>query len=197
MNFSLSYDTSNDVFYPTNGYKNSIFIKFIPNQISTLPLFSINFQNESYFEFQNSSDFIFNINKIGYIDTLDSNDKVNTINAFSLGGLSLKGFDYRGIGPESSNYYLGGNKFFTSTFGYGSSFLLDEDQFKIKLFYSIGSLWDSDYTNDNNFKLRSAAGVSIDIMTPLLPISLSYAIPIVKDPSDRTRNFNFSIGTSF
>ena len=197
LNFSLSYDTSNDVFYPTNGYKNSIFIKFIPNQISTLPLFSINFQNESYFEFQNSSDFIFNINKIGYIDTLDSNDKVNTINAFSLGGLSLKGFDYRGIGPESSNYYLGGNKFFTSTFGYGSSFLLDEDQFKIKLFYSIGSLWDSDYTNDNNFKLRSAAGVSIDIMTPLLPISLSYAIPIVKDPSDRTRNFNFSIGTSF
>ena len=196
FNLNISHDTTNDIFYPTNGYKNSLFIKYIPRQ-STLPYYSITIQNESYFEFVNSSDFIFNQNIFGFADTLDANDKISSINTFSLGGLSFKGFDYRGIGPLSSNYYLGGNKFFTSTIGYGSSFLFDEDNVNIKLFYSLGSLWGSDYTNDNDIKLRSSLGLSFDIMTPLLPISLSYAIPINKQPDDRLRNFNFSIGTSF
>ena len=49
---------------------------------------------------------------------------LKTINAFSLGGLNFKGFDYRGIGPIDNNIYLGGNKFFTSTIGYGGQFFL-------------------------------------------------------------------------
>ena len=104
---------------------NSLFIKYVPRQ-STLPYYSITIQNESYFEFTKSSDFIFNQNIFGFADTLDANDKISSINAFSLGGLSFKGFDYRGIGPLSSNYYLGGNKFVTSTVGYGSSFMFDD-----------------------------------------------------------------------
>ena len=41
-------------------------------------------------------------------------------------GNNFKGFDFRGIGPVSNEIYLGGNQFFTSTIGYGSSFLFDE-----------------------------------------------------------------------
>ena len=120
------------------------------------------------------------------------------MNAFSLGGLNFKGFDYRGIGPKVDGIYLGGNKFFTSTIGYGGSFLFDDkDNVNTKLFYSLGSIWDSDYTNDNDFDIRSSAGLSFDILTAVGPISLSYAIPIDKKSNDRTSNFNFSIGTSF
>ena len=36
-------------------------------------------------------------NKFGLADSFDNNLK--TINAFSLGGLNFKGFDYRGVGP--------------------------------------------------------------------------------------------------
>ena len=38
--------------------------------------------------------------------------------------MNFKGFDYRGIGPKQDNIYVGGNKFFTSSFGYGGSFYL-------------------------------------------------------------------------
>ena len=41
-----------------------------------------------------------------------------------LGGLNFKGFDYKGIGPYDDNIYLGGNEYFTSTIGYGSSFII-------------------------------------------------------------------------
>ena len=112
--------------------------------------------------------------------------------------MNFKGFDYRGIGPKQDNIYVGGNKFFTSSFGYGGSFLFDDsDNINTKLFYSLGSIWDSDYINNNDLKLRSSIGLSFDILTAIGPVSLSYAIPINKINTDRTNEFNFSIGTSF
>ena len=133
---------------------------------------------------------------MGLADSFEGNLK--SVNAYSLGGMNFKGFDYRGIGPRQDNIYLGGNKFFSSTIGYGGSFLFDDnDNIYTKLFYSLGSIWDSDYTSDNDLKLRSTIGVSFDVLSAIGPISLSYAIPIDKQNIDRTREFNFSIGTSF
>ena len=86
----------------------------------------------------------------------------------------------------------------TSTIGYGGDFIFDEsDNINYKLFYSAGSIWDSDYINNDNFDLRSSVGISLDILTPLAPISLTYAIPIEKKSSDKIRRFNFILGTSF
>ena len=125
-------------------------------------------------------------------------DKLRTVNAFALGGLNFRGFAFRGIGPKDNDIYLGGNKVFTSTVGYGSSFLFDDkDNVNIKLFYSTGSIWDSEYTSNNDFKLRSSTGVSFDFLTPVGPLSLSYAFPIEKESGDRVKNFNFSIGSTF
>jgi len=115
-----------------------------------------------------------------------------------LGGANFKGFDYRGIGQKSNGVYLGGNSVVTSTIGYGSSFLFDEkDNVNIKLFLTSGSLWDSDYTTDSKFKLRSSAGISFDFITAIGPISFSYAVPINKELNDNPRNFSFQIGSSF
>ena len=80
----------------------------------------------------------------------------------------------------------------------GSSFLFDEkDNVNIKLFLTSGSLWDSDYTIDSKFKLRSSAGISLDFITAIGPISFSYAVPINKELNDNPRNFSFQIGSSF
>ena len=145
---------------------------------------------------KDSNNYIFNVNNFGFADSLVGN--LRTINAYSLGGNNFKGFDYRGIGPNFNNYYLGGNKFFTSTVGYGSSFIFDEkDNINLKLFFTAGSIWGSDYTSSNDYKLRSSAGISFDLLTQIGPISLTYASPILKENGDDPRNFTFSIGTSF
>ena len=148
------------------------------------------------FVYPNSNRFLFLSNDFGFAESLEGN--LRTVNAFSLGGLNFKGFGYRGVGPKQDNIYLGGNKFFTSTIGYGGSFLFDaKDNINTKLFYSLGSIWDSDYTNENDLEIRSSVGVSFDILTTIGPISLSYAVPINKNTNDNTSEFNFSIGTSF
>ena len=196
LNLSLKQDTTNNILYPTNGLSNSIFFEYSPKDISDDSYYKFIIKSDVYRQSKNSNRFLFFSNDFGLAESLEGN--LSTVNAFSLGGLNFKGFDYRGIGPKVDGIYLGGNKFFTSTVGYGGSFLFDDkDNVNTKLFYSFGSIWDSDYTNDNDFDIRSSAGISFDILTAVGPISLSYAIPIDKNSNDRTSNFNFSIGTSF
>ena len=91
---------------------------------------------------------------------------LKTTNAFSLGGLNFKGFDYRGLGPIDTDTYLGGNNFYTLTLGYGGQFLFDKkDNINFRTFITSGSIWDSDYAANNDFKNRLSAGLSLDIMT--------------------------------
>ena len=197
FNLDLSYDTTNNIFYPTSGIVNKLNIQYSPNKLSGDKFYKAEITNNNYFELKNNDSFIFLLNNLGYADGINSNLK--TINTFSLGGLNFKGFDYRGVGPvDSNNIYLGGNKFLTSTIGYGSSFIFDsKDNVNLKLFYTTGSLWDSDYSSDNKFKLRSSTGVSLDFLTAVGPISFSYSVPVEKEANDKDRRFSFSLGTAF
>ena len=196
FNISLRQDSTNDLLYPTDGTTNSIYFEYSPKDISDDSYYKFVIRSDLFRKSKNSNRFLFFSNDFGIADSLEGN--LRTVNAFSLGGLNFKGFEYRGVGPNQSNIYLGGNKFFTSTIGYGGSFLFDEkDNINTKLFYTLGSIWDSDYTNDNDLEVRSSAGISFDILTAVGPISLSYTIPIDKNTNDKTNEFNFSIGTSF
>ena len=196
LNLGIRYDSTNDILYPTDGVINKISVELSPSEISDYSYVKLLFSNDIYLKNKNSNNFFFISNDIGLAESPDGNLK--TINAFSLGGLNFKGFDYRGIGPKENNVYLGGNKFYTSTVGYGGSFIFDKkDNLNFRTFYTMGSLWDNDYSSTDNIFHRSSIGVSLDILTPALPISFTYAIPIEKKSSDITREFNFTLGTSF
>ena len=196
LKLGINYDTLNDIFYPTNGHQLNLSFLISPEGISDNDYYKIILNNKNYFGFKNSNNFIFIDNNYGYAHS--PNSKIKTKDAFSLGGLNFKGFDYRGVGPLSNNIYLGGNQYFTSTLGYGSSFLFDDkDNINIKLFTTIGSIWDSDYASVSSANIRSSAGLAFDILTPVGPISFNYAVPLKKYQNDKTRSFTLSIGTSF
>jgi outer membrane protein assembly factor BamA len=59
FSINLSYDTTNEILYPTNGYLNSIFINYVPDFNFNSSYYVIRVKNESYLEFQNSSEFYF------------------------------------------------------------------------------------------------------------------------------------------
>ena len=196
LNFSINHDTTNNYFYPTNGQLNRVNFTISPENISDNAFYKISITNNNYLKLPKSENYIFLNNNYGYAESFNS--KLKTIDAFGLGGLNFKGFDYKGIGPYDGNVYLGGNEYFTSTIGYGSSFIFDEkDNINIKFFLTTGSIWNSDYTNSSDIDLRASVGTSLDFITPIGPLSFSYAEPIEKNNSDKTRSFNFSIGTSF
>ena len=193
---SLKYDSTDNYLNPTNGNLNIINFNISPETISDDSYYNFILTNKNYKRLKKSKNYIFLNNKYGYAKSLNS--KLKTKNAFGLGGLNFKGFDYKGIGPYDGTIYLGGNEFFTTTLGYGSSFIFDEkDNINIKFFLTTGSIWNSDYVSSSDIDLRTSFGTSFDFITAVGPISFSYAIPIQKNNSDKTRPFNFSIGTSF
>lgn len=198
VNLSLSYslDSTNDIFFPTNGHYNKLTYIISPNHLSDDAFYKLIYNNKNYFKLKNSENFIFINNNLAYAESLK--DNLLTINSFSLGGNNFKGFDFRGIGPTTNNIYLGGSKLLTNTIGYGSSFIFDDkDNIYFKLFLTSGSLWDSDYSQNDDFEFRTSAGISLDLITPVGPISFTYANPISKNTLDKERVFSFSIGTSF
>ena len=196
LSFNISFDSTDDIFFPTNGIDTSMGLTLSPDSLSKDAFYKMILRYDHYKRLKDSDRYLFFVNDLGIADSYNSNLK--TVNSFSLGGSNFKGFDYRGIGPKKNGAYLGGNTYFTSTVGYGGSFLFDEkDNINLRLFHTTGSVWGSDYTSDNEFKLRSSIGLSLDFLSQVGPISLSYAIPLQKETNDISREFNFTLGTSF
>ncbi len=66
------------------------------------------------------------------------------------------------------------------------------------MFADAGNIWGVDYDDSlDNSEVRSSVGVGLDWLTPIGPLSFSFAQPISKQNSDITETFRFNIGTSF
>lgn len=129
------------------------------------------------------------------------------IETFYLGGQQVRGFESFGIGPRDpgTDDALGGQNFFNSSIQTRFPMGLPEELGVTgRVFVDAGSLWRLDTTGltgvtgiDDDFTIRSSAGVGVTWNSPFGPISLDYAWPLTKADQDKTENFRFSFGTAF
>lgn len=150
--------------------------------------------------------------KGGIIDGIGQ--AVSPTTAFYLGGNSLKGFKYGGIGPRTINSTTGTAKD-GSAVG-GKRYYVGDAEIKFPLglpkeygiygsfFINAGSLTcvDGSTTLDkskvvDSGSMRSAAGFSLSWRSPMGPLSFDFAKVLKKEKYDESQNFSFSFGTSF
>jgi outer membrane protein insertion porin family len=117
------------------------------------------------------------------------------------GAGKLRGFETRGVGPMENSESLGGNYFavakFESEFPLG---LPEEYGIAGAAFVDVGSVWGLDQTVagvDDDFKLRSVAGVSLLWNTPIGPLRFDFTKALKKEVTDKEQTFDFSITTKF
>ena len=70
------------------------------------------------------------------------------------------------------------------------------------VFLDLGSVWGLDDTAgaaevDDGFALRAAAGVALFWSTPIGPLALNFAWPLVSEENDEEQFFNLAIQTTF
>ena len=66
------------------------------------------------------------------------------------------------------------------------------------MFADAANIWGVDYDSSlDNSGIRSSIGIGLDWLTPVGPLTFSFAQPITKEPSDIEERFRFNIGTSF
>lgn len=128
------------------------------------------------------------------------------IDRFSLGGSTLRGFDYSGIGPHdrSTGDPLNGMKFYSGsiqlTFPLG---LPEEFGVKGYVFSDGGSLWKTNTPGNQALLIdkkspRLSAGGGVAWNSPLGgTITIDVGQPIRKAPFDRTRVLLINMGTAF
>jgi len=66
------------------------------------------------------------------------------------------------------------------------------------LFIDAGNVWGVDYDDrlDSN-KIRSSTGISLEWVSPLGPISFTFAESLSSAPGDIEESFSFNIGGAF
>ncbi len=111
----------------------------------------------------------------------------------------LRGFEAGKIGPTDSGDFIGGN--YASALNFNATLpklFSDLQNLDFNLFLDTANVWGVDYDSSlDNSKIRSSTGLAVDWLTPIGPLSFSFAIPLTKADSDKTEGFRFDIGTSF
>jgi outer membrane protein assembly complex protein YaeT len=125
--------------------------------------------------------------------TKNDDDEVPIFERFYAGGFrSLRGFEFRGVGPFVNGLNTGGTFAFLNSVEYQVP-LVANDGFYLVAFCDSGTVeQDLQLTN-----YRVTAGLGMRIVVPALgplPIAIDFGVPIVKAPGDREQVLNFWLG---
>ena len=111
---------------------------------------------------------------------------------FAGGFRSLRGFQFRGVGPYENTLNTGGSFAFLNTLEYPIPLVANE-RLRFVTFVDHGTV-------DRNVSLnnyRVSVGVGIRLQVPAfgpLPIALDFGFPVVKGADDQKQIFSFYVG---
>jgi len=200
INISLTntYNSLSDFYFPTNGSK---------NQIKTT--LGLPFSDLKYYKFESSfkkyspifDDKVFKFSsRLNFASGYGGNSLPFYKRYFEGGASSIRGFDFNSLGSKYINDKPKGGEFsLISSAGISSTmdFLgVDNENMRIIGFLDAGTISEkiSDITFD---ELRASVGVQFSWLTPIGPIGLNFAEPILKKSNDKTESFAFELGKSF
>lgn len=116
-----------------------------------------------------------------------------------LSSKKLRGFQSYGIGPKDGKDHVGGN--YSAHSSISSTFpnpLPDKWNASSILFVDAGNVWGVDYdSSKDSDKIRSSAGLALDWISPLGPLSFVFAETISSAKGDKEESFSFNIGSTF
>ena len=139
--------------------------------------------------------------EVGYIFGIG--DDVTVVDRFFLGGDSFRGFSTRGVGPRDRNTddSLGGNLLYSGTAELSFPLGLPEELgLRGRLFSDFGAVTGLDNSSNNvddSAAPRVSVGTGLTWRSPLGPIALDFAVPVLKESFDKVEQFRFSFGTRF
>ena len=159
----------------TNTYKYKYFTELFENNISTLNVF------------------LQSANSI-------TDDNIKLSERLFVPARNLRGFESGKVGPKDGSDFVGGNYVTTLNFSTTLPQILPSAQnIDFVLFLDAANIWGVDYDNslDDGGTIRSAAGIGIDWLTAIGPLTFSITETISKSSTDITESFRFNIGTTF
>ena len=194
--YNVYNDKRNRKYQPTSGYTTG-FGQSFATFVSDIPHISNSIFGSFYSEL--AEDFVGTIKyRIKSINSIGDKD-VKLSDRIFLSDSELRGFAFRGVGPKVGGEFIGGNYSYSTNFSTTvPNGIPDSWGARTNIFFDVANVWGTDFSAaiDSN-KIRSSTGVGLEWISPLGPLTFSYAIPISKDSTDSIENFKFQLGGTF
>jgi outer membrane protein insertion porin family len=113
---------------------------------------------------------------------------------FFMGGIrSVRGYKSGSISLKDENGYLLGGKYMFSNSIEASIPLIESARMRLTLFFDYGMIGENSFTDEK----RAGSGFAIEWFSPMGPINLIFANPLMTKEGDQTSSFEFTMGTQF
>ena len=143
----------------------------------------------------------------GYISSYGS-DPLRIFDNFENNDRMIRGFEYNGIGPVASGTsgdHLGGTTYFNASAEAQFPLPLVPESLGLRgaVFADAATLYGTELASSkvmagsDDMKWRASAGIGLMWASPFGPLRIDYAIPLAKEKTDDTQEFNFGISTRF
>ncbi len=197
FNYSINQDLRDRKFRTESGYQ-TFFSQEVPI-ISDNSEFSNAFEVTTYKKLSTKSDTVGKISFFAKTITGLSDD-VRISKRLNIPSNKLRGFEKNRVGPIDNNDYVGGNHVAALNLSATLPNIVEDlDNLDIGIFLDAANLWGLDYNSslDDKSTIRTSTGVAFNLMTPIGPLSFSFANALTKASSDKTETFRFRLGTQF
>ncbi|MGV3754228.1 MAG: outer membrane protein assembly factor BamA [Verrucomicrobiota bacterium] len=196
---SLAYDTRNSSFLPDAGQRTELFTELAggPFGLDT-DYFRVELRSAWYFKGFGEGHVLELSGRTGVVQNYGDSDRVPLFDRWYLGGMySLRGFDYREVGPKDGNGEpLGGETYWFGSAEYSIPII---DRLRLAAFYDAGMVYASAYRFSqgiyNTGMYNDNVGIGFRLNLPIGPLRLDYGIPITSDPQNGSSGkFQFGVG---
>ena len=196
FSYGLAYDKRNSTYQPSDGYI-SRWYQELPIVADGSPIIN-GYQIKGFRSLADNS--VLSSGIFTRAANSLSGEDVRVSKRLYIPASKLRGFEYGRVGPKDGAEFVGGN--YMATFNTQATIPYFFDTFEnidFVAFFDAANVWHVDYSStvgDSN-KLRTSAGLAVDVLTPVGPLTFSLAQPMSKAKTDQTEVFRFNLGTTF
>jgi len=196
-NLNWSNNTLDNFNYPTEGSKNNLsFDLALP--IADFQYYKLDASHKSYYPLGN--DITWKVNgSLGLAQGYGDKELPFFKRYYGGGSSSVRGFDFNSLGKTYADGEVKGGELSmlagTSVIS-PMTFIGDSKNMRMSAFIDAG-LVEEKASNFSFDELRMSTGVAFSWLTPVGPLGIYAATPLIKKSTDKTKSVEFTLGSSF
>jgi outer membrane protein insertion porin family len=196
---SLAYDTRNNGLLPSRGQRTELIAELAGGPFGAeTDFYRFELRHTRYIKGFAQGHILELSGRAGVVEEYGNSASVPLFDRWYLGGqYSLRGYDYRRVGPKDYlNEPIGGRTYWTGTVEYSIPII---ERLRFAMFYDIGMVYEDAYSfsekNNGTGVYNDNWGVGIRLNLPIGPLRLDYGIPLTRDPRNSSSGkFQFGVG---
>lgn len=194
---SYVHDTRNRSIFPTTGSRQSLaFEAGLPG--SDLEYYKVRYKGANYWPVTEKLTFAIK-GGVSYGDGFGNNKRLPFFERFFSGGIgSVRGYEKNTLGAHENDDAVGGDFVVNTTaeLSFPAPFAEDIKGLRLSTFVDAGNVF-NDLNEFESSEIRTSVGISATWLSPLGPLTISYAKPLNAEEEDEEQKIQFSIGATF